>query len=629
MNSTNSHYQHPRRYFVIATLLLALISYRAEADPTFTNVAEELGFTQIQRDSEIVSNYTSQLSGGAAVGDYDGDGLDDLYVTIISGPDVLYRNLGDGTFEDVTAEANLFIDLRTNGAGWADVDNDGDLDLYLMGHHTFRNYLFINQGNGTFQEEAAIRGAEISTDVKHTGFSVSFGDYNRDGWIDVHTSEWRTVPLNESHSRLLRNRGSAQPGFFGDVTDEAGVWPTIDNRRFATAFADIDQDNWQDIPIASDFGSSELWWNNGDETFTQGWSEEAGLVQSSSDMGSTLGDYDNDGDLDWFITNINVNRLYRNDGARQFTDVSEDMGIQQGGWGWGAALLDFDNDGDLDIAMTNGLSTRTERNYLWRNDGPHQPMVDISAETGIDEKTSSKGLLVFDYDLDGDLDVFITNNGERPSLFRNDGGNRNHWLRFRFNGRHTNTEGLGVKIWLRSFPNGLLQYREMGVSTHYLTQSERVAHFGLGPVIPENIQVTFETLNGFTHTIEVSSIDTTLVMDASDFDADGLANQEEGFEDVDNDGLANYLDKDSDNDGAWDEVEAMHNGNPLDPGVHPEPSNIPGDVNYDQVTNAVDVQLVINRVLGQDTGYRADLNGDGTEDAVDVQLGVNATLGVS
>jgi hypothetical protein len=616
--------------FLAAAVSLA-VPCLVYGDPTFTNVTQQAGVQYIQGDQEPASSQDSMgYTGGAAVGDYDKDGWDDLYVTRLTGPDILFRNLGNGTFEDVTTTAHLDWDIRTNGAGWADVDNDGDLDLYVTGHGTLRHYLFINRGDGTFSEEAISRGASIESNDKHTGFSMAFGDYNLDGWLDIHTTEWTQDDSQPSHSRLLRNRGPSKPGFFEDVTVAAGVWPSRRNNSFGSTFTDLDRDGWPDLAITADFRTSELWWNNGDGTFVAGLTEQSGLVSSGSDMGSTFGDYDNDGDLDWFITAININNMFRNEGGRVFTEVTGDLGVSLGGWGWGAAFFDFDNDGDLDLTMTNGMAygaLRTvDQSRLWRNDGAAVQMTQIEDEAGIDDTDEGRGLLVFDFDHDGDLDMFIANNRSSPILYRNDGGNINHWLRIRFQSRHENSEGLGVKIWLRDLPGGRLQYRELGVSTHFLGQSERVAHFGLGPSLPESLEVTLEAPGGFRNTLSDVGADAMIVLDAADFDGDGLSNRAEGSGDVDEDGTANYLDHDSDGDGFWDRVEVAHNGHPFDAAIHPPPSPVAGDVNFDGEPNAVDVQIAVNRALGLDPGYRTDLNDDTEEDAVDVQIVIVSVL---
>lgn len=351
----------------------------AAAGPVFTDVTEAAGVSYVQYEGEdpetcLASVYCEpeRMTGGAAAGDYDGDGHVDLYVTRLHAPGILFRNRGDGTFEDRTAESGLIAAHRTNGAAWADVDLDGDLDLYLTTLGGDRFYLFINQ-RGRFQEQGRERGAALEDADPHMGYSVTFGDYDQDGWPDIHTTEWRPGSVAPAgalrHARLLRNRGAAAPGHFEDRTDAAGVSllrsGAEDVFAFASAFSDLDRDGWADLAIAADFGTSRLFWNNGDGTFTDG-TAAAGVGSDENGMGSALGDFDGDGWMDWFVTSIfdpddtcsgggcgwgaTGNRLYRNEGRRRFarrhfSDRTEAKGVRDGGWGWGATWLDYDNDG--------------------------------------------------------------------------------------------------------------------------------------------------------------------------------------------------------------------------------------------------------------------------------------------
>jgi hypothetical protein len=214
-------------------------------------------------------------------------------------------------------------------------------------------------------------------------------------------------------------------------------------------------------------------------------------------MGSALGDFDGDGDPDWFVTAIfdtaslaanPGNRLYRNDGSRAFTDVSDAAGVRDTGpgfsWGWGTTPLDYDNDGDLDLAATNGfvaLGYGGDRTTLWRNDGG-LIFSDVSADAGITDTGQGRGLLHLDYDADGDLDLLVVNYGAAPILYRNDSGNEAHWLRVRAQGPISNRDGIGAVIRVvpdRDHPE-TFQVREIGTGGSYLSQSEATAHFGLG-----------------------------------------------------------------------------------------------------------------------------------------------------
>jgi hypothetical protein len=498
----------------IATAVLAL-SGASSAGPVFTDVTVSAGVSYQQHAPQplgscIFSGYfcePERMSGGAAVADVDGDGRPDLYVTRLDAPDLLFRNLGDGTFEDFTFEAGLSgVNLQTNGAGFADIDNDGDPDLYLTVIGEFgdgpnnRNYLFLNDGTGQFSEVATVRGAAVSSTENHRLYSIAFGDYDRNGWVDIHMNEW--LPSAGAHSRLLRNLGPGSPGHFEDRTIDAGVL-LADCDAFASTFADLDGDGWQDLAIAADFGTSRLYWNDGDGTFTEG-GMAAGVATDENGMGSTIGDYDGDGDLDWFVTSIfdaeftcdetpcgwsyTGNRLYRNEGGRSFTDATDAVGVRDGSWGWGAGFFDYDNDGDLDLTMVNGVdfpSTEIDLPFVddpmrfWENDGTGT-MTEMAATVGLDDTASGKGLLIFDYDSDGDLDLFIVNNGAAPKLYRNDGGNQKRWLRVDVEGSAATRDGYGAIVTVEPTIGGPVQTREIGVSTHFLGQSELTAHFGLG-----------------------------------------------------------------------------------------------------------------------------------------------------
>jgi hypothetical protein len=204
----------------------------------------------------------------------------------------------------------------------------------------------------------------------------------------------------DSQSRLLHNRGASQPGYFEDVTSSAGLNVYRNNKtyRFTPRFVDLDRDGLPDLAIASDSYTSQLFWNNGDGTFTDG-TLPAGVGTDHNGMGSTFGDYDGDGDLDWFITNFTAdpnlpptgfggwNRLYRNDGNRQFTDVTEQAGVRDSRWAWGTTFFDYDNDGDLDLIATNGFTVvgwEDDRTVLWRNDG--SVFTDVSVAAGITDR---------------------------------------------------------------------------------------------------------------------------------------------------------------------------------------------------------------------------------------------------
>jgi hypothetical protein len=443
------------------------------------------------------------FNGSAAVGDFDGDGWVDLYVTRLDDRDVLYRNLGEGRFEDVAERVGIPV-LRTTSAQFADVDGDGDLDLYLTTLVDTRQRLLINDGAGAFVDESATRGADLFDGAPQFGMNAAFGDYDRDGDLDLYVTEWRpTLEVHDApyRSRLLQNRGPAAPGFFVDVTHDArvsfadvvgsgsggpGVW------TFAAGFVDLDEDGWLDLAITGDFETSRLFWNRGDGTFENG-TVSAGVGTAENAMGSAFGDFDGDGDLDWFVTSIwnppwriavpdSGNRLYENVGGRRFTDATDRVGVRLGGWGWGASFFDFDLDGDLDLTMTNGWFAEpflVDPSRLWINDGEGRAMREVAREVGFDAPGQGRGVLPFDYDGDGDLDVLVTHNAAGPILFRTDVGEANAWLRVRALGTRSDTEAVGARITVRE-ADGREQVRVVGAGARFNGQMDRAVTFGLG-----------------------------------------------------------------------------------------------------------------------------------------------------
>jgi hypothetical protein len=482
------------------------------------------------------------MTGGAAAGDYDGDGDPDLYVTRFDAPDILYVNQGNGTFVDGTAGTGLGHGDGANGATWADIDADGDLDLYVTSLMGTRFHLYVNDG-GSFTEEALARGAAVDGPDTHVGYSASFGDYDGDGYLDLHTTEWRPDVMNPtaapSNSRLLRNLGAANPGHFEDVTDFAGV--ALDDvvgagagtYSFASQFTDLDNDGLLDLAVVADGIESRLFWNDGDGTFTDG-TIAAQVGTDENGMGNAIGDTDGDGLLDWFVTSIydpadvcaggtlcgigtTGNRLYRNNGDRTFSDDTDAAGVRDGGWGWGASFFDYDNDGDLDIVHTNGIRQHSfpetfgwqfDQMKLFENDGTGT-YDQVANDHGIFDTESGKGLLTFDYDLDGDLDVFVVNTWASPVLYRNDGGNGNDWLRVAFD---TSEQHIGARVLVEAVDGGPTQLREMSAGSNFLGQNEEVAHFGLGPFAGLVHQVTVTFPSGAVVVFDDVTPNTTLTV---------------------------------------------------------------------------------------------------------------------
>ncbi|MBI3784796.1 MAG: CRTAC1 family protein [Deltaproteobacteria bacterium] len=508
----------------VDTLLQGCItSIPQEAHLRFTDVTSEAGVDYLLRLSRLPypGSDAELFAGGAAVADVNNDGWPDLYVSRLDAPGLLFLNRGNGRFEDVTWSVGLAaFSIGSNGCVWGDIDNDGDVDLFVstLGQSAFRYYLFINQlaesSRLEFREQGQERGAAL-LGARRNGASAVFADYDRDGWLDLYVADWNpraagTPPDRPSYARLLHNRGADAPGFFEDATSTAGVdlggLPPRNGRTqgavpLSPRFSDLDSDGWPDLVIAADFGLSQLFWNNGDGTFSNG-TADAGVGTDENGMGSAIGDYDGDGSLDWFVTSIfdptsacdtnlcfwgrTGNRLYRNEGGRHFSDRTDEAGVRDGGWGWGAAFFDSENDGDLDLVMTNGINYgyQFEQRFhddpmrLWRNDDGH--FTDVAAMAGMAATGQGRGILTFDYDRDGDLDVFVVQNNGHPILYRNDSSSANGCLRVRPVQSQTHSPAIGARVTVVASRDGARQTREVDAGSNFLGQSEAVAHFGLG-----------------------------------------------------------------------------------------------------------------------------------------------------
>lgn len=522
----------------------ALIAVAPAGAQTFVDVTDAAGidYVQFRRSADTPSAMQSYTTGGVAAGDYDGDGLVDLYVTRLDDRDILYRNRGDGAFADVTGAAfgpAHLADVQSNGAAWGDIDNDGDLDLYVTSLFSHRYHLFVNDGAGSFSEEAAARGAAIEGPDLHFGFSAAFGDYDLDGFLDLHTTEWRFLRQMtdgaQSNARLLRNRGAEAPGRFEDVTRRSGVSqhriisvnPLAEGQTLTSRFVLLDDDLYPELVIAGDHATSQLYWNRGDGRFVNG-TRRARVGTDEYGMGSAVGDYDGDGDLDWFVSAIyeegvpyrDGNRLYRNQGDGIFEDVTDAAGVRDGSWGWGTTFLDYDNDGDLDLVLATGVDYAGDVPYtgntggfaddpmrLWRNDGDGR-FSEVAQQEGLAATGVGTGLAVFDLEPDGDLDLFVVHNSGRPVLYRNrtnrpGAAGPNRWLQLRLEGAAANRQGIGARITVtpRAAEPERRLVRVLSGGSNYLGQNEAIVHLGLGPDLAQVAAVEIEWPGGARQTL--------------------------------------------------------------------------------------------------------------------------------
>ncbi|MEX2671458.1 MAG: CRTAC1 family protein [Phycisphaeraceae bacterium] len=512
-SSIRQRWKHSRAYLYQALLMtivlpsICMMSGTAAAeDIAFTDVTKEAGLTHVQRrQQDRMEVYF--LTGGAAVGDFFGNGRADLFVTRQDDTDIMYKNMGDGTFVDVSEE--VFgpdrINAHTNGALLADLNNNGHLDLVVSVSGGHRHLLFINDGNGKLIEQGEERGTAHAFPedewLTHFGMGVTAGDYNNDGYLDVFINEWdrrRETPnyrLNRPMNRLYRNRGAEAPAYFDDVTKQAGLDTPKNEHGFTARFADLDMNGLMDLLVINDYGKSQYLRNQGDGTFVDV-TNKMGTGTGHNEMGSTVADYNNDGWLDWFTTSIyggagngNGNRLYRNEmrwgiEGIYFSDQT-DLGVREGAWGWAPAFIDANNNGVRDLVMVNGFrdSPFEERQMrFWRNRGESDgyKFEEISSEAGLTDRGQGRGLLVADFDNDGYQDILVINNAAEPVLYRNNGGT-NKWLRIKTVGEVSNRMGIGAFITViprRS--ESFSMVHDVNLGGNFLAHNETTAHFGLG-----------------------------------------------------------------------------------------------------------------------------------------------------
>lgn len=457
----------------------------------FTEVSAAAGVSYTTGFGGGLSSPPEVMGGGVAAGDYDGDGWVDLYVIRGDiGPNLLLHNLRNGTFEEVGAAAGLTLSSGS-GPTFADMDGDGRLDLVVGGIDGAKSHCFHNLGNGHFSDvsdTAAI--ATNPTDV----YSTALGDFDHDGDLDLMTTHW----ASNARPRLWRNNGN---GTFTEISAAAAGLDSGPTQIFSFTpnFTDINNDGWPDLLLTADFGTSQIYINNRNGTFTR---TTNAVITDENGMGSAVGDYDNDGDLDWFVASIydpshggtwgtTGNRLYRNHGDGTFDDVTDQAGVRQGFWGWGSSFSDFNNDGNLDIFHVNGFpgSPFTDDPARMFVSNGNLTFTQRAEELGIADTGEGRGIAVFDYDHDGDLDVFITNAGQPTRFYRNDGGNALPWLDVRVTGVAPNTQAIGAKIFVTA--NGITQMREVRAGSNFVSQSPGDAHFGLGTASSGSVRVVW------------------------------------------------------------------------------------------------------------------------------------------
>lgn len=491
-------------YSPILVMIACLMVSPMSAQTIFTDVTGDAGI------EHVFKVFEGTFGGGAAVFDVNNDGYEDVFITSGMADDVLYLNNGDGTFRNIYAGSGLedSRDYVTQGAVSADVNRDGYKDLFITtinlsdGSQEIpraKNLLFLNNGDLTFRNATEAYGLE---DLNSFSTGASFGDFNADGYPDIFVGNYfknfegklgilkdaTIVSANQTaEGYLLLNKKGEE---FEDVYEEYG----LDHKGFGFGgvFTDFDNDGDQDLLVNQDFGYKAvpnlLYENQYPKKAFTDVGEEMEMDLKINAMGSAVGDYDNNGYMDYYVTNIKFNLLMSNSGGSEpFKDRSKELGTYSLSISWGANFADFDLDGDLDLYVSNGdlnPNCVPMGNFYFENTG--KSFADQSRVTQTKDYGVGRGSVVFDYDNDGDLDILVVNQEpiyEYPvpsttRLFRNDtpGGN---WLKVALKGMEAESSGIGSRVTVVAGDSRMMREIDGGGSSH-LSQNSTLAHFGLG-----------------------------------------------------------------------------------------------------------------------------------------------------
>ncbi|MEM8584558.1 MAG: VCBS repeat-containing protein [Bacteroidota bacterium] len=384
----------------------------------FEEVARQSGLSHNHSWDDLIPSVDKRVTAALAVGDYNLDGLVDVYFeTGQSSTNRLYQNIGNGQFIDQTVEAGLeMYDFAGGGCLFVDINDDQYPDLILGGLSGFETKVFLNNKDGTFADWTYESGLNCIVNV----YSITAGDYDLNGTIDLFLTHWNT---NEYETHLWKNNGI---GKFVAADEEAGLYnpyPAYSDFSFVANFCDINNDFYPEILVVGDFGTSHVWLNQRDGSFRL---DTENTFSDENGMGAAIADFDSDGDPDWFVSSIydydgvtegnwgsSGNRMYENVGNGQFEEVSEPLNLRNGSWGWGSSFADIDLNGVLDIVHTNGWPRGADQFYydstrlfLAMENGTYS---DFADRLGLVDTLQGRGVSTWDYDNDGDIDILVSN----------------------------------------------------------------------------------------------------------------------------------------------------------------------------------------------------------------------------
>jgi hypothetical protein len=508
------------RYSPIVLIVISLGACTSTRQISFTDVTAESGIRfRYTFGDTTYENILESSGSGVTVLDYDGDGDMDVYLlngTYLAGisdldgrrfantSNELYRNNGDGTFTEVARQAGVDDRHWSMAAGALDYDGDGDTDIYLLNYGP--NVFFANNGDSTFTDTTDSLGLEGPATLHgYTKWSVgvAFWDYNVDGAVDLMVGNFLafdptyvspTMPDMMPHPSEYDGQASLlyrqEPnGSFTEVTVEVGLFYP-DSKCMGLTVFDYDDDGDLDLFQGNDHQLNFLFRNDGVGGFHEV-GEASGIAandqgQPTGSMHGSIGDVDGDGLIDLLVTDLRYGALYRNRGDGTFEDITERSGVAaafRGKGQWGAALFDYDNDGDLDIFAANGTAEELvlQLPLLLENDGSGR-FRDVGRELSdyFGKERSGRVAAVWDYDDDGDLDIIVSHVDleATAALLRNDGGNSRHWLGLTLKGSRGPASAIGAKVTLTSPTRTQVKINQW--ATSYLSYNDPRMHFGLG-----------------------------------------------------------------------------------------------------------------------------------------------------